>query len=202
MSTDFDHDFDDCEMPGADYDIGLDLEELDVPAIGRRPEPRVRPAEPDAIADQPDPPDHVEPDQGLDAPSDGPAADEPAEDDWLAVAAADLATPARRHKNPNVGVGPGWRDDADGFGRYRGKGRRGARCTADQDRADFAFAHKEFVAGMKLVTRSNELVGVSDPGLRRERRESLRTGLAKLAMATRMIDDIVERRGGITGDCL
>ena len=79
-----------------------------------------------------------------------------------------------------------------------GRGKRGQPPMTDVDGADLRLAMREMANGTAAYLSALELPAAQ----RQARREAIKTALGQLALATRLVDAVVERRGGITGDCL
>lgn len=92
-----------------------------------------------------------------------------------------------------------WRPDpGTTWRRYRGQDAKGAPAAAVVDDTDLALAVKEIVAARAMLAEAHRI----DEGRKsRTRREAVATAVAKLALASRAIDEVVLRRGGEPGDC-
>lgn len=78
--------------------------------------------------------------------------------------------------------------------RFRGSGKRGVRPSSEIDGLDLRQAIRELERGTTELLDAHGMM----PG--RERRAAIHAALARIALATRFADQVVERRGGICGD--
>lgn len=78
--------------------------------------------------------------------------------------------------------------------RYTGHGHRGAPNLVEADGGELQVAIREMIAGRAALLAAYEM---PDGFARREARKA---ALGKLALASRIVDDVVARRGGTPGD--
>lgn len=108
---------------------------------------------------------------------------------------------------PTVGVDPGvviqdtadgdrWRADANGWQRYRGRGRRGKPPAGANDDLDLRYALDAIERGKAglVYARSDAVKALP----RVQRREAMLAAIAHLELASRFLDEVVDRgkRGG------
>jgi hypothetical protein len=108
-----------------------------------------------------------------------------------------------RHVQTAATDDPRWRPDYSPktgrpWRRYRGRGRRGRTpgFPAVEDDLDLKHAIGEVVAARELIRVAHEI----SKWRKVERREAFKVALAKLALASRTLDAVVMRRGGVCGD--
>jgi hypothetical protein len=82
--------------------------------------------------------------------------------------------------------------------RHVGHARRGAPDAATVDRADLDLTVRELVAARAALLEAHAMPDVT-PEERREKREARAAAMAKLGLASRMLDDVVLRRRGTLG---
>lgn len=91
-----------------------------------------------------------------------------------------------------------WRRDANGWARYRGKGRRGAPTAAANDDQDLESALDALVKGRKALAYARSPAVRAMPRIQRNGVMGAATSL--IALAARFLDDVVERNGKAKGD--
>lgn len=93
-----------------------------------------------------------------------------------------------------------WRvEPGTSWARYRGRGRPGKVPIAAQDDSDLRLALAELAVGREMLRQAHELF-TNRIGIASARRGALNEAVARLQLAVRMVDEVIERRGGIAGD--
>ena len=90
-----------------------------------------------------------------------------------------------------------WSVDPDGRRRYHGRARKGPPSRADLDGQDLRIAARELEAARAALLQAHAMLGAGIG-----KREAVRVAVSKLALASRMIDEVVMRRAGEPGDCV
>lgn len=86
--------------------------------------------------------------------------------------------------------GETWTADPDGKVRFRGQSRRGRRLRGAEDVTDLVQVERELAAARMMIERAGQLLGI-------EARELRKQALSKVGLASRWIDDLLERRGAL-----
>lgn len=96
---------------------------------------------------------------------------------------------------------PQWRCDPNTpWARFRGRGRRGRQSRSVTDDHDLKIAVGELAEGRLMLKRAHEAYEGRPPT--RDEQQAVKVALGRLALASRQIDEVVIRRGGIAGDVL
>lgn len=97
---------------------------------------------------------------------------------------------------------PRWRPDINpatgqrAWSRFRGRGRRGRQSPAITDAADLGAAMRT------LATATESLVKAHGRVIPSQRRADIAAAVGMLGLVTRMLDEVIARRGGALSDCL
>lgn len=105
----------------------------------------------------------------------------------------------RWHQAPKALVGDGvggagvWRDDASGWNRYRGQGKRGAPAASVNDAQDLRYAKDAIEAAIRAQLYAAGL----DPAAwtRAQRKSAELEWVAQLGLWHRFIEELLERKG-------